>query len=97
MEMTPDRYRSALGFSFQLTFALGIAAVAAWGYAIRDWRALQVIYGLHGCFLLFHYWYFSVIFQRSSREQCSVSLGSMSSRRRPRDKRRQSLAQWGDL
>ena len=57
MEMTPDRYRSALGFSFQLTFALGIAAVAAWGYAIRDWRILQVIYGLHGCSLLFHYWY----------------------------------------
>jgi hypothetical protein len=56
MEFSPDRYRTPLGFGFQLVFALGIAAVAGWGYLIRDWPLLQIAFGLNSAMLLVHWW-----------------------------------------
>jgi hypothetical protein len=57
MEMAPDRYRTMIGFSFQLVFALGIAVVAGWAYLIRHWPILQIIFGLHSSLMLLHWWY----------------------------------------
>ncbi|XP_055307043.1 organic cation transporter protein-like [Sitodiplosis mosellana] len=63
MELVGASKRTACGISFQAAFAGGIMLVAAWGAIIPDrkWRRgcgkwLQVIYGLHSCLLLFHYW-----------------------------------------
>lgn len=57
MEMAPDRYRTMIGFSFQLVFAVGIAVVAGWAYVVRHWPILQIIFGLHSALMLLHWWY----------------------------------------
>lgn len=57
MEMAPDRYRTMIGFSFQLVFALGITVVAGWAYLIHHWPILQIIFGLHSALMLLHWWY----------------------------------------
>ncbi|XP_055297513.1 organic cation transporter protein [Sitodiplosis mosellana] len=56
MELVGASKRTACGISFQAAFAGGIMLVAAWGAIIPDRKWLQVIYGLHSCLLLFHYW-----------------------------------------
>lgn len=57
MEMAPDRYRTMIGFSFQLVFAVGIAVVAGWAYVVRHWPILQIIFGLHSALMLLHWWF----------------------------------------
>jgi MFS family permease len=56
MEMTPDRYRTPIGISFQLMFALGIAAVAGWSFVFREWPTLQIVFAMHSSVLLLHWW-----------------------------------------
>ncbi|XP_065575614.1 organic cation transporter protein-like [Artemia franciscana] len=57
MEMVSSRHRSFCGFGFQFAFASGVMTVAAWGYAIKDWNILQLVYGLHGLLLIGHWWF----------------------------------------
>lgn len=56
MELVGASKRTACGVSFQAAFAVGLMLVAAWGAIIPDRKWLQVIYGLHSCLLLVHYW-----------------------------------------
>lgn len=56
MELVGASKRTACGVSFQAAFAGGIMLVAVWGAVIPDRKWLQVIYGLHSCLLLIHYW-----------------------------------------
>lgn len=56
MEMSPDKYRTYIGFSFQAMFAVGITVVAGWAYLIRDWSYLQLCLGLHSVVMLCHWW-----------------------------------------
>lgn len=67
MELTPDKYRTIIGFSFQLTFAVGITVVAGLAYLIRDWAILQIVFGVHSAAMLLHWWY--DIFQSSYRNR----------------------------
>ncbi|KAK2715486.1 organic cation transporter protein-like isoform X3 [Artemia franciscana] len=56
MEMVGRKHRTAMGFGFQALFAFGAVAVAIWGYFIRNWKTLQLVYGLHSIILLGHWW-----------------------------------------
>ena len=56
MEMVPNGHRTIMGTIFQVTFAIGIALVAGWGYSFREWQTLQLIVGLHSSMLLLHWW-----------------------------------------
>ncbi|XP_050536358.1 organic cation transporter protein [Daktulosphaira vitifoliae] len=56
MELVGPSVRSVCGILFQMTFAVGIMAVAGWGYLIRDIFLLQIIYGLHSLLLIPHIW-----------------------------------------
>lgn len=56
MELVGASKRTACGISFQGAFAGGIMLVAAWGAIIPDRKWLQVIYGLHSCLLIVHWW-----------------------------------------
>lgn len=56
MELVGSSYRTACGIAFQAAFACGIMLVAGWGALIEDRVMLQVVYGLHGCLLLAHWW-----------------------------------------
>lgn len=56
MELVGASKRTSCGVSFQAAFAGGIMLVAAWGAIIPDRKWLQVIYGLHSCVLIVHWW-----------------------------------------
>lgn len=56
MELVGASKRTVCGVSFQAAFAGGIMLVAAWGAIIPDRKLLQIIYGLHSCLLLAHWW-----------------------------------------
>lgn len=56
MELVGTSKRTSCGISFQAAFAGGIMLVAVWGAIIPDPQLLQVIYGLHSCLLLAHWW-----------------------------------------
>lgn len=56
MELVGASKRTACGVSFQAAFAGGIMLVAAWGALIPDRKVLQIIYGLHSCLLIAHWW-----------------------------------------
>lgn len=56
MELVGASKRTSCGVSFQAAFAFGIMLVAAWGSLIQDRKFLQIVYGLHGCLLIAHWW-----------------------------------------
>lgn len=56
MELVGPSKRTICGVSFQAAFAGGIMLVAAWGSIIADRQMLQMIYGLHSCLLIAHWW-----------------------------------------
>lgn len=56
MELVGTSKRTACGISFQAAFAGGIMLVAVWGAIIPDPKWLQVVYGLHSCLLIAHWW-----------------------------------------
>lgn len=56
MELVGPSKRSVCGILFQTIFAVGIMAVAVWGYFVRDTFLLQIIYGLHSLLLIPHFW-----------------------------------------
>ncbi|GAB0094995.1 organic cation transporter protein [Sergentomyia squamirostris] len=56
MELVGPSKRTVCGIAFQATFAAGVMLVAAWGALIKDHVLLQVVYGLHGCLLIAHWW-----------------------------------------
>lgn len=56
MELVGPSRRTACGIAFQAAFAGGIMLVAAWGALIPDRFILQIVYGLHSCLLLMHFW-----------------------------------------
>lgn len=56
MELVGASKRSSCGITFQMMFAGGIMLVAGWGALIKDRQLLQVVYGLHGLILIFHWW-----------------------------------------
>eukprot|EP00099_Drosophila_melanogaster_P022908 NP_650528.1 uncharacterized protein Dmel_CG6126 [Drosophila melanogaster] len=57
MELVGPTKRTVCGITFQAVFAGGIMLVAGWGALIPDRQWLQVIYGLHGCLFLGHWWW----------------------------------------
>ncbi|KAK4879080.1 hypothetical protein RN001_007226 [Aquatica leii] len=57
MELFGPSKRTACGIGFQAAFALGIILVAGWGAIIHNRQILQLIYGLHGIFLVGHWWW----------------------------------------
>ncbi len=56
MELAPERYRTAIGCSFQFAYCVGVAAIAGLGYAIQHWRAVQLTYTLIGIPMLSYFW-----------------------------------------
>ncbi|XP_017873195.1 PREDICTED: organic cation transporter protein [Drosophila arizonae] len=56
MELVGATKRTVCGITFQAVFAGGIMLVAGWGAIIKDRQMLQVVYGLHGCLFLAHWW-----------------------------------------
>lgn len=56
MELVGSNYRTFCGITFQAVFAAGIMMVAGWAAIIEDRMMLQVVYGLHGCLLIAHWW-----------------------------------------
>lgn len=56
MELVGASKRTSCGVSFQAAFAFGIMLVAAWGALIPDRKFLQIVYGLHSCLLIAHWW-----------------------------------------
>lgn len=56
MELVGPSKRTPCGIAFQAAFAGGLMLVAAWGSFITDRQLLQVIYGLHSCLLIAHWW-----------------------------------------
>lgn len=56
MELVGPTKRTVCGITFQAVFAGGIMLVAGWGAIIKDRQMLQVVYGLHGCLFLAHWW-----------------------------------------
>lgn len=56
MELVGASKRTSCGVSFQAAFAFGIMLVAAWGALIPDRKILQIVYGLHSCLLIAHWW-----------------------------------------
>ncbi|XP_030571817.1 organic cation transporter protein [Drosophila novamexicana] len=56
MELVGPSKRTVCGITFQAVFAGGIMLVAGWGALIKDRQLLQVVYGLHGCLFLAHWW-----------------------------------------
>lgn len=56
MELVGASKRTACGVTFQAAFAGGIMLVAGWGAIIDNRQILQVVYGLHGLFLIPHIW-----------------------------------------
>lgn len=56
MELVGSNYRTICGITFQAIFACGIMLVAGWGALIEDRMMLQIVYGLHGCLLIAHWW-----------------------------------------
>ncbi|XP_044739679.1 organic cation transporter protein [Chrysoperla carnea] len=56
MEIVGPSKRTICGIAFQAAFAGGLMLDAAWGALIKDRMILQVVYGLHGVFLFFHWW-----------------------------------------
>ncbi|KAH8294742.1 hypothetical protein KR018_002390, partial [Drosophila ironensis] len=57
MELVGPSKRTVCGITFQAVFAGGIMLVAGWGAIIHDRQLLQVVYGLHGCLFLGHWWW----------------------------------------
>lgn len=56
MELVGPNKRTPCGVAFQAAFAGGIMLVAFWGAFIPSRFWLQVIYGLHSCLLIGHFW-----------------------------------------
>lgn len=56
MELVGSKYRTVCGITFQAVFAAGIMLVAGWGAFIPDRQTLQIVYGLHSCLLIAHWW-----------------------------------------
>ncbi|XP_046654329.1 organic cation transporter protein-like [Daphnia pulicaria] len=81
MEMAPDRYRTMIGFSFQLVFALGITVVAGWAYLVRHWPILQIIFGLHSSLMLLHWWFVDEsprwLFSQGRYQECDAIIRKM--------------------
>ncbi|EDW84202.1 uncharacterized protein Dwil_GK14010 [Drosophila willistoni] len=57
MELVGPTKRTVCGITFQAVFAGGIMLVAGWGALIHNRQLLQVVYGLHGCLFLGHWWW----------------------------------------
>lgn len=56
MELVGTSKRTVCGIAFQAAFALGIMLVAGWGALIANRQILQIVYGLHACLLIAHWW-----------------------------------------
>ncbi|XP_045769531.1 organic cation transporter protein isoform X2 [Maniola jurtina] len=55
MELVGPSRRTVCGVTFQIMFALGFMALAAWGYLIDNRFYLQIIYAAHAAILLPHW------------------------------------------
>lgn len=56
MELVGPNKRTPCGIAFQAAFAGGLMLVAGWGSIIHNRQWLQVIYALHACLLIPHWW-----------------------------------------
>ncbi|KAK4879079.1 hypothetical protein RN001_007225 [Aquatica leii] len=57
MELIGPSKRTVCGICFHAAFATGIILVGVWGAVIHNRQTLQLIYGLHGIFLMVHWWW----------------------------------------
>jgi Na+/melibiose symporter-like transporter len=56
MELVGPKRRTLCGTAFSAAFAVGVMVVAFWGFIIRDYKILQVVYACHALVLLGHWW-----------------------------------------
>lgn len=89
MELVGSKYRTVCGITFQAVFACGIMLVAGWGALIQDRMMLQIIYGLHGCLLIAHWWVMDesprwLWMQGRSKEAINIVARALKMNRQPR-------------
>lgn len=56
MELVGSSKRTVCGLITSMAFSFGVVLVGGWAWILHDRQLLQIIYGLHACLLIPHWW-----------------------------------------